>query len=85
MIIIRCIEFLRSHLRPLIILCVSVLVLLVVGDWLLVNKAGSHTEIEHWLGFWSLFGFFSCLAIIFFSKWFGNLGIVKPEDYYDND
>jgi short subunit fatty acids transporter len=85
MIIIRCIEFLHSRLRPLIFLCVLVLVLLVVGDWLLVNKAGAHTATEHWFGFWSLFGFLSCLAIIFFSKWFGHLGIMKPEDYYDND
>ncbi|MGA7828085.1 MAG: hypothetical protein WCA04_10510 [Geobacteraceae bacterium] len=85
MIIIRCIEFLRRHLRALIFLCILVLVLLVIVDWLLVSKVGTHTAIEHWFGFWSLFGFLSCLAIIFLSKWFGRLGIMKPEDYYDND
>ena len=85
MSIIRCIEFLRSRLRSVIFLCISVLVLLVVTDWLLVDKAGAHTASEHWFGFWSLFGFLSCVAIIFLSKWFGHLGIMKPEDYYDND
>jgi hypothetical protein len=85
MIIIHCIEFLRRHLRALIISCISVLVLLAIGDWLLVSKAAAHTAQEHWPGFWSVFGFLSCLAIIFLSKWFGHLGIMKPEDYYDND
>jgi len=85
MSIIRLIEFLRSRLRSLIISCLVVLVLLVLGDWLLVDKAAAHTAGEHWFGFWSLFGFLSCLAIIFLSKWFGHLGIMKPEDYYDHD
>ena len=85
MIIIRLIEFLRSRLRSLIVWCISALALLVLVDWLLVSKAGAHTAIEHRFGFWSLFGFLSCLAIIFFSKWLGHLGIMKPEDYYDHD
>jgi hypothetical protein len=85
MIIIRLIEFLRSRLRSLVISCISVLALLVLGDWFLVSKASAHTAGERWFGFWSLFGFLSCLAIIFLSKWFGHLGIMKPEDYYDHD
>lgn len=85
MIIIRFIEFLRSHIRILMVLCATVLLLLVLGDWLLVSKAAAHTAMEHWFGFWSLFGFLSCVTIIFLSKWFGHLGIMKPEDYYDND
>jgi hypothetical protein len=83
--IIRFIEFLRSHIRMLMVLCATVLLLLVLGDWLLVSKEAAHTALEHWFGFWSLFGFLSCVAIIFLSKWFGHLGIMKPEDYYDND
>jgi len=85
MIIIRFIEFLRRRIRILIVMCVTVLLLLVLGDWLLVSKAVAHTAMEHWFGFWSLFGFLSCVAIIFLSKWFGHLGIMKPEDNYDND
>ena len=85
MIIIRLIEFLRNHLRSLVIFCVSALVLLVVGDWLLVDKAHAHTAAEQLFGFWALFGFLSCVAIIFLSKWFGHLGIMKREDYYDDE
>ena len=78
MIIVRLIEFLRSHIRILMVLCASVLLLLVLGDWLLVNKEHAHTATEHWFGFWAVFGFLSCVAIIFLSKWFGHLGIMKP-------
>jgi short subunit fatty acids transporter len=85
MIIIRLIDFLRSHLKSLVIFCICVLVLLVVGDWLLVDKKSTHTVLEHFFGFWSLFGFLSCVVIIIVSKWFGHLGIMKPEDYYGND
>lgn len=85
MIIIRLIEFLRNRLRSLVICSVLALALLVLADWFLVSKAAAHTAGERWFGFWSLFGFLSCLAIIFLSKWFGHLGIMKPEDYYDLD
>ncbi len=37
------------------------------------------------LAFWSVFGFVSCVAIIFISKWYGHLGIMTREDYYDDD
>lgn len=34
-------------------------------------------------GFASLYGFFSCVAIIFVSKLLGKLFISRKEDYYD--
>lgn len=34
-------------------------------------------------GFASLYGFFSCVVIIFASKWLGKLFISRREDYYD--
>jgi vacuolar-type H+-ATPase subunit I/STV1 len=85
MIIVRLIDFLRRRLKPVILLSLGLLALLVAGDWLLVGKEHAHTAAEHWFGFWSAFGFFSCVAIIFVSKWFGHLGIMKPEDYYGDD
>jgi hypothetical protein len=85
MIIVRLIDFLRSRLKTLIICCSCVLVLLTVGDWLLVDKRVAHTTAEHFFGFWSLFGFVSCVVIIFVSKWLGHMGIMKPEDYYGDD
>jgi vacuolar-type H+-ATPase subunit I/STV1 len=85
MIIVRFIDFLRRHLKAVVIFSLCLLVLLAVGDWLLVGKERVHTAAERWFGFWSAFGFFSCTALIFVSKWFGQLGIVKPEDYYGDD
>ena len=56
--------------------------LLVVGDWLWVDKEHAHTQPEHWFGFWSVFGFVACVVIIFVSKWYGHRGIMTREDYY---
>jgi hypothetical protein len=85
MIIVRVIDFLRKRLKAVILLSLGLLAILVVGDWLLVGKEHAHTPVERWFGFWSVFGFVSCVAIIFVSKWFGHLGIMKPEDYYGDE
>jgi hypothetical protein len=85
MIIVRVIDLLRKRLKAVILTSSGLLALLVVGDWLLVGKEHAHTPVEHWFGFWSAFGFFACVAIIFVSKWFGHLGIMKSEDYYGDD
>jgi heme/copper-type cytochrome/quinol oxidase subunit 2 len=82
--LVALIEFLRRHLKVLVRLCWLVLALLVVGDWLWVDKEHAHTEPEHWFGFWSIFGFVACVLIIFFSKWYGHRGIMQREDYYDD-
>ena len=34
--------------------------------------------------FWSIFGFLGCVAIILLSKWYGHLGIMTREDYYED-
>ena len=85
MSIVALIEFLRRHLKTVVRLCWVVLALLVVGDWLLVDKEHAHTPPEHWFGFWSAFGFVACLLIIFVSKWYGHRGIMTREDYYGDD
>jgi peptidoglycan/LPS O-acetylase OafA/YrhL len=83
--LVALIEFLRRHLKLVVRLCWLVLALLVVGDWLLVDKEHAHTPAEHWFGFWSVFGFVACVVIIFFSKWYGHRGIMKREDYYGDE
>lgn len=83
MIIVRFIEFLRDHLGLVKRLCYVVLTLLVLSDAFLVNKEHAHTIFEHFPGFWSLFGFIGCVVLIVVSKWFGHLGIMTREDYYD--
>ncbi len=85
MIIVRLIEFLGKHLKAVVRVCWGLLALLVLADWFLVGKEHAHTSVERWFGFWSLFGFASCVAIIFVSKWYGHMGITKREDYYGDE
>jgi thiol:disulfide interchange protein len=79
------IDVLQKHIRPVRIISLCSLLLLAVFDWLFVDKSSAHTGPEHDFAFWSLFGFVSCVAIIFLSKWYGHLGILTQEDYYDDD
>lgn len=83
--LVALIDFLRDRLKTVIAIGGVVLALLVVGDWLLVDKEHAHTRAEHYIGFWSAFGFIACVLIIFVSKWFGHLGIMKREDYYGDE
>jgi len=81
--IVKLIEFLRTRLKRVILICCMILALLVGYDWLLLDKEKAHTAAEHLPGFWAVFGLVSCVVIIFVSKWFGKLGITRQEDYYD--
>jgi hypothetical protein len=83
--LVALIEFLQKHLRQVRIISLCLLLLLVVFDWLLVDKSDVHTAPERYIAFWAFFGFVSCVAIIFISKWYGHLGIMTREDYYDDD
>jgi hypothetical protein len=81
--IVRFIDFLRDRLGLVKRLSYTVLALLVVWDWLLVDKSLAHTRFELLPGFWSIYGFIACVLIIIISKWYGHLGIMTREDYYD--
>ncbi len=79
------IDFLKKHIGRVRTASLCSLLALVVFDWLWVDKSPAHTGPEHYVAFWALFGFVSCVAIIFLSKWYGYLGIMTREDYYDDD
>ncbi len=83
--LLRLIEFLRQRLRTVVRLCLALLALLVLLDAIpgLVDKEHAHTAPEHWPAFWAIFGFLGCVVLILLSKWFGHLGIMTREDYYD--
>lgn len=83
--IVTFIEFFRNRLKTVIRVSGVILALLVLADAFLVDKEHAHTQAEHWFGFWSAFGFIACLLIIFVSKWYGHLGIMKREDYYGDE
>lgn len=82
--LVKFIDFLRDRLYTVILMCYGVLALLVLYDIFLVDKHHAHTWVEiHIPGWWSIFGFIACVLIIILSKWYGHLGIMTREDYYD--
>ena len=81
--IVKFIDFFRNRLKNVVRLCYVGLALLVAWDLIFVDKHHAHTGPEHWPFFWSVFGFVACALIIIVSKWFGHLGIMTREDYYD--
>ena len=82
--IVNIIEFFRARLKATIRISLVVLAALVVWDALFVSKEHVHTFVERIPGFWAVFGFVACVVIIIVSKWFGHLGIMTREDYYDD-
>jgi len=78
----KLIEFLRARLKQVVRVCYGVLALLIAAD-IFVSKEHAHTGPEHIPGFWSVFGLVGCLVIILASKWYGHLGIMTREDYYE--
>jgi len=81
--IVKLIDFLRDRLPLVIRLSYVGLALLVAWDVLFVSKEHAHTAAERIPGFWAVFGFVACVVIIIVSKWYGHLGIMTREDYYD--
>jgi len=77
------IEFLRARLKTVVRLSLALLALLVLLDALLIDKKDAHTWIERIPGFWAAWGFVGCVVLIILSKWFGHLGIMTREDYYN--
>ncbi|HIJ77699.1 MAG: hypothetical protein OEY01_00130 [Desulfobulbaceae bacterium] len=82
--IVKLIDYFRDRLKDVIRLCYVLLALVVLWDVIFVSKEHAHTAVEHIPGFWALFGFVACVLIIIISKWYGHLGIMTREDYYDN-
>ena len=81
--IVNIIEFFRARLKATIRVSLIALAALVLWDALFVSKEHVHTFVERIPGFWAAFGFVACVVIIIVSKWFGHLGIMTREDYYD--
>ena len=44
----------------------------------------AHFAFEDWLAFGSIYGFFSCVAIILVSKILGKLWLMRPDNYYES-
>ena len=63
-------------------LAYGILVLLIVADFI-IPRHEIHFFGDKVPGFWSLFGFISCVLIIVVSKWLGYHWLMRDEDYYD--
>ena len=83
--LVKFIAWLRNRLKAVVWIACLALAVLVVLDAIpgLVDKEHAHTKAEHFPAFWAVFGFVGCVLIIILSKWFGQAGIVRSEDYYD--
>jgi hypothetical protein len=86
MTLVQIIDFLRDRWPLLVKIFMVILALLVIADAIpfIVDKEKAHTAAERIPGFWSVFGFISCVIIIYVSKIFGGLGIMRIEDYYND-
>ena len=60
----------------------GMLVLLILADFI-IPRHEIHFFGDKIPGFWSLFGFISCVLIIVVSKWIGHHWLVRDEDIYD--
>ena len=60
----------------------GMLVLLILADFI-IPRHEIHFFGDKIPGFWSLFGFISCVLIIVVSKWIGHHWLIRDEDYYD--
>ena len=84
--LLKIIKYFRHHRERVVKLLLGILGLVVVVDAIpnLVDKSHAHTWVETNVpGFWAIFGLIGCIVLIVVSKWFGHLGIMTREDYYD--
>ena len=82
--IIRLIEYLQDRLQVVVGVCYVVMAGIAVwGSVVAYHSHHTHMFFEKWPGFWSLFGFASCFALVIVAKWFGNC-VKTREDYYDD-
>lgn len=72
--------------RTWLMVAITVLVIFLLLDLFLIR---GHVHIEfpwsHITGFFSLFGFIGCLAIIAVAKLIGHYWLQRGEDYYDKN
>ena len=83
--ITQLIDYLQERLQTVKVLGAIAIAVMLVWTIVGVDTHHAHTWLEaHIPGFWAIFTIFSCLVLVFFTKWFGNSGIMTREDYYDD-
>jgi len=69
-----------KHVTVIYRVLIAVCVALVGVDFFFV-KSG-HFAWEHWVGFYAIYGFVCCLALVLVAKRLRKV-LMRPEDYYD--
>ena len=82
--IVDLIEYLKARPQTVKQVCYGLIALIFLWSTIAVDTHHAHTWLEKIPGFWSIFGFVSCIVLIFVAGWFGRSGIQTREDYYDN-
>ena len=78
------IDFLKKRGRAVKYIFFGIIVAIVAWSVLFVDNHHPHTWLENIPGFWSIFGFVSCIFLIFAASLVGKYGINRREDYYDS-
>lgn len=71
----------RPGNKRLIVTALYVICALLILIDPLIHKHGPFA-IEHWVGFYAVYGFISCVGLVLVSKLLRQI-VKRPEDYYD--
>ncbi|MBA4416572.1 MAG: hypothetical protein C0392_01485 [Syntrophus sp. (in: bacteria)] len=79
--ILKYIEFLRSHMAALKKVLIVYLIALVLFD-VLLSRADAHYLIDKIYAFWTIFGIVGCFLLIKVAKGIAHLFLAKDNDFY---
>jgi hypothetical protein len=79
--ILKYIEFLRSHMAALKRVLIAYLVVLVIFD-VILSRAHAHYLIDKIYAFWTIFGIVGCFLLIKVAKGIAHTFLGKDEDFY---
>ena len=82
--ITQTIDVLKQRGRAVKYICFGIIAAIFSWSALFVDSHHAHTWLEKIPGFWSIFGFISCIVLIFAASWIGKSGLTTREDYYDS-
>jgi hypothetical protein len=71
-------------IKPAFYACLLVIALIEVVAPRFLYDEPAHFAFEDWPAFGSIYGFFSCVAIILVSKLLGKLWLMRPDNYYES-
>ncbi len=77
------IEFFREHLKLTVVACVMAIIAIALWGSFMIDLSHAHLAMEKIPFFWSIFGLIGGALLILVSRFFGRLGIMTREDYYD--